>query len=70
MTTTNEKPDKRRPLDDLSRARVARLIDELGETGAAERLGIARTTAVRASAGRPLHQGTAMLITERLKEVG
>jgi hypothetical protein len=57
------------PLDEQHRDRIAQLIDRYGEVGAAARLHVARTTLLRALAGRPLLRGSALLLRTALAKV-
>lgn len=55
-----------RPASDEVRARVAALVEEVGEGAAAKRLGIAHATVSRILAARPLRPGTLALLREAL----
>jgi DNA invertase Pin-like site-specific DNA recombinase len=54
------------PLTEEQRARIKRLVDRVGETEAARRLGLPRQTLARALAGLGLRRGTAVLFIQQL----
>ncbi len=56
-------------VDEAERARIRLLVEERGERGAAEELGLDHRTVARALAGLPVYPGTRSLIRERLHGV-
>lgn len=56
----------RAPLAEPLRSRLRKVVDEIGEVKAAERMQLARSTILRALAGRDLYAGTHAQIRARL----
>ena len=57
-------------LDAAERQRTMALVERVGETRAAERFGVSRSSLVRGLAGRPLRRGTLTLMRLALVGIG
>jgi hypothetical protein len=55
------------PLPEPLRSQLRAIVDDVGEVCAAKRLQVARSTILRAIAGRPVHVGTHAQIRARLE---